>query len=176
MKTKFATVLLALLCATAFAQGTFQYHVNLSGTNAVPPNGSQMPAFGDFNVVNGSIQGYVSVKTPYWTDVTSMRVFRSTSSTQLGTPLYDFTPGTIFAPIDGDPGSRQYDINQAMSGTDLADLNSGFWWVNVATTAFPNGEIRGQILSVPEPSTLALGGLSLCATLLFLRKRTIDGK
>jgi hypothetical protein len=39
---------------------------------------------------------------------------------------------------------------------ELSYLFQGLTYVNIHTTAFPNGELRGQILPVPEPTTLAL--------------------
>jgi hypothetical protein len=40
-------------------------------------------------------------------------------------------------------------------------LNSGLWYFNIHTSTFGGGEIRGQILPVPEPSAWALMGLGL---------------
>ncbi len=58
--------------------------------------------------------------------------------------------------------------NQVITLTDLgsytvaqqiSDLESGLWYINVQSTLFFEGEIRGQI--VPEPSTLVLASLAL---------------
>ncbi len=41
-----------------------------------------------------------------------------------------------------------------ISASEEADLLAGLWYLNVHTTAFPGGEIRGQV--VPEPTTALL--------------------
>jgi hypothetical protein len=46
-----------------------------------------------------------------------------------------------------------------LTAGQIDELNAGLWYVNVTTGNYPDGEIRGQILSVPEPSTWALFGL-----------------
>ena len=51
----------------------------------------------------------------------------------------------------------------------VAALGSGNIYVNVHTTEFPGGEIRGQV-SVPEPGTLGLLGAGLLG-LVFIRRR-----
>lgn len=54
--------------------------------------------------------------------------------------------------------------NAVLNNTQEADLLAGLWYLNLHTTAFGGGEIRGQVL-IPEPSTLVLfvGGLGLMA-------------
>ncbi len=46
--------------------------------------------------------------------------------------------------------------------TDLQEsrLLAGLWYVNIHSTVFPAGEIRGQLQPVPEPSTYALMGVA----------------
>lgn len=43
----------------------------------------------------------------------------------------------------------------------MADLINGLYYVNIHSTFQPGGEIRGQILLVPEPGTAALVGLGI---------------
>ena len=67
------------------------------------------------------------------------------------------------------PNGRNVPIAQ-----QLQDLNNGLWYFNIHSQPnFGGGEIRGQILPVPEPSTLALVGLGLGGLLLrHWRRRT----
>lgn len=45
-------------------------------------------------------------------------------------------------------------------------------YLNVHSTLFPAGEIRGQLLmAVPEPSTYALAGVAVLGGLIWLRRR-----
>jgi hypothetical protein len=56
----------------------------------------------------------------------------------------------------------------------LAGLASGSAYLNIHTTLFPGGEIRGflQPASVPEPATLTLVGLGLGATIRRRRRQS----
>jgi len=48
-----------------------------------------------------------------------------------------------------------------LTSTQVADVLAGLWYVNVHTSAFPAGEIRGQLTATPEPATTALLGAGL---------------
>jgi hypothetical protein len=53
----------------------------------------------------------------------------------------------------------------------ISDLNNSLWYLNIHSTAFPGGEIRGVITPVPEPSTLALAGLGALGVIRRFRRR-----
>jgi len=55
--------------------------------------------------------------------------------------------------------------------TQISDLESGLWYMNIHDQPFPGGEIRGQILPVPEPSALPLLGIGVSGLWLLLRRR-----
>jgi len=92
--------------------------------------------------------------------------------------IYDFTAGGLgLATLGGTSGSINGSFQLLPKGggaytvaQQMIDLNNGLWYVNVHSQNFGGGEIRGQILPVPEPSTWVLAGLGLCS-LLVLRKR-----
>ena len=78
------------------------------------------------------------------------------------------TAGTINGNITlvANPNGTTWSIAQQMS-----QLNSGMWYVNIHTGTFGGGEIRGQILPVPEPSTWALLGLGATGLVWQMRRR-----
>lgn len=55
----------------------------------------------------------------------------------------------------------------------LANLLNGDLYINVHTVANPGGEIRGQIVPVPEPSSLALIGVALAMLTLVSKGRLV---
>ena len=79
--------------------------------------------------------------------------------------LYNLTP--TYTQVG--PGIRQGTFSGTLSLVDgtgnftiaqqVSQLENGQWYLNIHSTAFPGGEIRGQIVLVPEPSMLALLGL-----------------
>lgn len=88
----------------------------------------------------------------------------------LGGPVIPLgsTAGAISGNVNlvPNPNGTTFSVAQQM-----ADLNNGLWYINIHNATFPGGEIRGQILLVPEPATWALGGLGLLGLLVWKRRK-----
>ena len=63
----------------------------------------------------------------------------------------------------GTPGSAEVAFASALAG-DKA-------YFNIHSTTFPGGEIRGFLVPVPEPSSMALAGLGSVALLIVKRRK-----
>lgn len=63
--------------------------------------------------------------------------------------------------------------NTVITAGQGADLVNELWYVNIHTLTFPPGEIRGQVLMVPEPSAALLGWI---VGLAFLGSRRRPGR
>jgi hypothetical protein len=171
-------ILMLLLAALpAFGQGTINFQTTLDGAHAIPPNSTSLAGWGAFEVRTGNLfVAAVQVFDPVVINGTSVALFRATNPTEIGTqlfelPFYNYSPP---APGGEGGGAATYILNQTLTLTltQVSDLQSGYWWVSVVTPAFPNGEIRGQITPVPEPSTWALigAGSALAAVRQFLHR------
>jgi hypothetical protein len=74
------------------------------------------------------------------------------------------------------PGWNNNAINGGFNGSvtisagDVPALLNGQFYVNVHTGQNPGGEIRGNLVPVPEPSSLALLGLGGCGLLILIRR------
>ena len=150
--------------APAFAQGTLQFTASINGHNEVLPNNSMLAGSGSFTLTGNSLDFLILIQPAF--SPTSAGIYGPAAPGVNGPFIVDLgTPG-IVAPYPGpppDPGHVGYSGSFTLTPQQLSDLENGLWYVNVLTSAYPGGEIRGQIVPVPEPSTWALmvvaGGL-----------------
>ncbi len=168
-----------MLCATLASAEQFQFEVSMTGDQVPTPTGSA--AVGTMSVF-------------YDTDTNFMVVDGSVTELSLGdlNPVAQGSPfhlhfggpgetgaiavilGTLNAWVE--PGGAGIFVTVSppvVVPEDVEDdLLAGLTYLNLHTFAFPNGEIRGDIMALPEPQGAALLGAVLGALAwLQLRKR-----
>jgi hypothetical protein len=158
---------LIVVCLTAsVSQATiFEFDAYLDGLQETPPNGSPATGFGslflddtsgNWSVSNGTFQSLVGT---------------SNNAHIHGPAAPGVGPAPVIAPLTFDFGvtSGNWSGTGTFTAPQMADLMNGLYYVNIHSTAFPGGEIRGQLQLVPEPSPAALVGLGIA--LLAMRRR-----
>jgi hypothetical protein len=144
----------ALSVGTASAQWTFQATLTGSGEN--PPTGSPGTGFG--TVVLNAAQTLITVNES-WSGLTA-----PATVSHIHGPGGVGTNASVIFPFTGVTAATSGSIPEqsfAINAQQVSWLFSGFLYMNVHDATFPGGEIRGQLLLVPEPSTLALLGLGV---------------
>ena len=101
-------------------------------------------------------------------DETSARLslsFGGLSSAQTDAHIHGpAAPGVAAPPIVSLPSGQISDLEVTLTPSQVQSLKDGLLYVNVHTSMFPNGEIRGQFLSNPSSSVLTFGATNLGAT------------
>jgi hypothetical protein len=165
--------LIALIFASRFtgAQSGIDYSVMATGDFALPANSSPFVASGSFRLDSSlRLQGFAGAE--FYAGGLSMALFRSTSSSALGNSLFNLTPGVIeLPPPGGGFGSRAFELDRNLSISEASDLAAGNWWLVVTRPEFPNGELRGQIITVPEPESIGLLWSGIIALMLARRRK-----
>lgn len=59
-----------------------------------------------------------------------------------------------------------------ISPSQASDLLAGLWYINIHSTAFPPGEIRGQVNVIPVPAAVWLFATALIGLIGFSRRKT----
>lgn len=150
-------ILLAALVAGA-AQGQ-QFYSLLRGANEVPPNKSAGQAYAQFSL-NGNVLTY-SVWIPwFWVNATSVGIYGPARPGQIGDLISltqdEFDNEFPFPPID--PGGVSYLGDITVTEQQKSNLLAGLVYVNITSSGFPVGEIRGQISRKRPPLPSHLNG------------------
>lgn len=146
----------ALAGAAIAAPASAFVHVfdfGLDGLQEVPPVAT--PATGFATVTYDDQSNLLS-----WTITYSGLIGSTTAAHFHGNALPGFPAGVVLDIPSNSGGNLFSPIIGSATITSIqgTDLVAGLWYINIHSTAFPNGEIRGQV--VPTPGALTLLGIA----------------
>jgi len=177
-------------CLASARADVYEYTTSLLGTSEVPANGSPGTGIADVTfdssantlLVNFSFSGLLGSTTAAHIHAPTTVAGTGNAGVATTTPYF---PGFPVGVTSGNY-SHLMDLTLASSynasfiiangGTTtgaeaalFADLNDGKAYLNIHTTLFPGGEIRGNLSPVPEPTSLAMIGVGAIGLAAFRR-------
>ena len=94
----------------------------------------------------------------------------NTASPVIAAGVSGLTPSTLPF-FSNSPTNGSFIGGVTLSSTNEQHLMAGLLYLNVHTTAFGPGEIRGNLAPVPEPSSMAIVGLGLIGFGVWKRRK-----
>jgi hypothetical protein len=192
MKTKIWIPCGALLVASSLFAGPITYTVIMNGPSESPANASTGTGFATIiidstantlNILSLTFSGLAGTTTASHIHCCTAIPGAGTAgvATQVpyfaGFPIgvtsgsysmsFDMTQGSTWNPAFG--GGTAAGAEAAL----LAGVALGDAYLNIHSTAFPGGEIRGFLVPVPEPGTMALAMAALAGLFLVSRVRSV---
>lgn len=196
MKRTFLATLMVFSLVPAYA-GLFNYDVVLDGPSESPANAS--PGTGTASILYDDsahtlfidlvFSGLLGTTTASHIHAATLNPFTGTAGVATTTPYFagfpiGVTSGSFTTTLDLTLASSYNPAFVTANGGTTATaeaalaaaMASGKAYLNLHTTVFPGGEIRGFITPVPEPGTITLLGLGGFAMTLLARNRKGAGK
>ena len=196
MKLAQALSIVLLAGVTSHAQ-VFTFVASLDGPSEAPPNLS--PATGSTTMIFDATANILTISASFsglMGNTTAAHIHAPTAVAFTGTAgVAVHSPSLAGFPLGVTSGSYSMNYNLASTSTYgtaflnnnggtvtsaeaalLSYLQSGRAYLNIHTSAFPGGEIRGFLTPVPEPETMAMiacGTLGAFALVRRLRSRSV---
>lgn len=190
-----AVIIATALASASAAQATITvYNATLSGPNESPPNTSLGTGVATVTIddvlntmrVQVTFEGLTSATTASHIHAATPTPFTGTAGVATTTPTFPgfplgVTSGTYNNLFDllasGTYNSAFISANGGTAASAeaalLAAISSGRAYLNIHTTQFGGGEIRGFLVAVPEPASWALMLLGLGAIGMAFRRRRV---
>lgn len=154
-----------MVAATSSISAMWTFSDGIDGLQETPPNAS--PATG---IASGT---YDDVTNMLMIDISASGFVAPITAKHIHKAPVGVAGGVVFA-LSGPTGGTSLTSHDMFVLTEAmeADFLGGLYYVNIHSSAFPGGEIRGQLHAtpVPEPGTLVAGVLGLAAFAVRRRK------
>jgi hypothetical protein len=140
----------ALLLSSVSHAAVIPFSATLTGLQETPPNTS--PGTGTGLVLLNDVADTITVDLS-WANLTTPATDAHIHTAPPG------VPGPITFPLSSVPFAITGSIPEQVfpiTPAQILTLEAGNMYLNVHTTMFPDGEIRGQLAQIPEPGSLAL--------------------
>jgi hypothetical protein len=170
---------MTLFCVLALSgvtkADTITFTAVLSGANEVPPR--QSNGTGAATLIVDDVTGKASFSvgfTGLTTGVTGGHIHCCAGPDATAGVIVPFHGSLTLGP--GGTSGALGNFTFTFTAQQIADLKNGLMYVNIHTSTFPGGEIRGQLIGagaapIPEPGTLLLLGAGLLSMASALKKR-----
>jgi hypothetical protein len=166
MKTLLPALALSVALGTGIASAQSTFQAVLTGSQEVPANGSTASGFG--TVVLNAAKTQITVNES-WSGLST-----NATASHIHGPAGIGTNATVLFPFSGVPSATSGSIPEqtfSITAQQVAWLEGGLLYMNVHDNNFQGGEIRGQLLPVPEPAVVGLVTTGLGLLIWTFRRR-----